>query len=451
MPICKNCGGSNKKVVLNYTPKSYTICPDPGTCPESYNCSEILDAACIQYTSNNILYCGTSFVVINKFESLENAFASILEILCQTPPRCSLDIDIIPNPDDGNTPSLTTIVSNGLAPYTYKWEIAQGSFVGHSISGSSTSSSLNLNCIGSNSIMTDDIDQNIKISNIQLIVTDAEGCTEIVHFVYTSDCYPTVVDDPEARQPFLGGRLFNNNGYESKFALSPLIFLDDVRYIPTCPEMKNICCVEGYPDFEEAGSEYRDKRDLYFRDLNENILDENAGLPSPTNVLDYSVWEPDGLADQLIMYKGGLMNYNRPWGCPECTYRIWNEVPWPDLNNQTLAERFSMLDPEECIRFYWIDSVPFGQTPPTGQPGQNLLWQSDPLDPSIYYQHTWDPVTNSWSIVLSDIIDSINATNRQWVNNWLQSLNAVILAQAPFIMANEFALLHRFKYDLKYL
>ena len=107
MPICKNCGDNNKKIILNYTPKSYTTCPEPAVCPEPYACSEILDSACVQYTNNNILYCGTTFVVISKFENLESALQSLLDIICQTPPRCALEVNIVPNPDDEDTPTLT--------------------------------------------------------------------------------------------------------------------------------------------------------------------------------------------------------------------------------------------------------------------------------------------------------------------------------------------------------
>jgi hypothetical protein len=450
MPICKNCGGSNKKVVLNYTPKSYTICPDPGICPESYGCSEILDSACIQYTSDNILYCGTSFVVINKFESLENALQEILDILCQTPPRCALDVAIIPNPNDENTPSLTTSVSNGLAPYTYKWEIAQEDFVGHIISGSSTSSSLNLTCIGAKAIRTGSVDKNIKISNIQLTVTDAKGCKETVHFLYTSDCYPMVVSDSQPRQAFLGGRLFNNNGYETPFAYVPMDFMDNPIYMPLCPELKNICCIDGYPSYEDASSTYRANRDQYNLAVNQNSINENVGSPEPTTPLDYTQWEPGNLGDQLIFYKGGLMNYNILWGCPECTFRIWTEIPWPALANQTLAERFSMLDPEDCTKFYWIDAVPFGNTPPTGQPGQLVKWATDPLDPTLFGEYAWDPVTNTWSQTLGDILGEINTTSIGQTVAWFKALNELILANGPFVWANDYALLHRYKYELKY-
>ena len=450
MPVCRNCGGSNKKVILNYTPKSYTICPDPGTCPESYACSEILDSACVQYTNNNILYCGTTFVVISKFENLESALQSLLDIICQTPPRCALEVNIVPNPDDEDTPTLTASVANGQAPYTYEWEIAQGDFVGHFVSGSTTLPTLNLTCIAANAIMTGNIDKNIKVSNIQLTVKDSRGCKETVHFLYASDCYSIIVDPPQPRQAFLGGRIFNNNGYETPFALEPMDFMDNPDYMPRCTELKNICCIEGYPSYEDAASEYREARDQYAQAVNENTLNENVGSPEPTFPLDYTQWEPGNLGDQLIFHKGGLMNYNILWGCPECTFRVWNEISWPELSNQTLAERFSMLDPEDCTKFYWIDAVPFGNTPPTGQPGQLVKWATDPLDPTLFGEYAWDPVTNIWSETLGGIIVNIGLPDRSKRNAWLAAFNSVLFANGPFLWANDYVMFHRFKYELKY-
>jgi hypothetical protein len=185
MPICKNCGDNNKKIILNYTPKSYTICPEPAVCPEPYACSEILDATCIQYTGNNIIYCDTSYVIINQFENLESILQSILNIICP-PASSNLNVSIVPNPNELNLPTLSSIVTNGQPPYTYSWKIAQGNFIGHSIFGSITSSTLNLTRIAANAIMTNDINKNISISNIQLTVVDAVNTKKIVHFLYTS-------------------------------------------------------------------------------------------------------------------------------------------------------------------------------------------------------------------------------------------------------------------------
>lgn len=450
MPVCKNCGGSNKKVILNYTPKAYTICPDPGTCSESYDCSEILDAACVQYTDNNIIYCNSSFIAINKFDSIEEAFQKLLDLICQTPPRCALKVNIVPNSNEATTPTLTASVTNGVGPYTYKWEIAQGIFKGHLISGSTTTQNLNLICIASNTIRTGSIDKNIKISNIKLTVTDSEGCRQTVHFVYTSDCYSQPVTPSQPRQAFLGGRLTNTNGLDSKFALVPMDFTDNPAYMPTCPELKNICCNECYVDSEEAAAEFRESRDRYIKYLNENILNEFVGAPKPNIYLDYSQWLPGGLGDKTVFHKGGLVNYNMLLGCPECTYKLWTEIPWPALGGQTLAQRFPTININTGTKFYWIDAVDIGDTPPIGQPGQLLNWATNPLNPTYYGEYAWDPATNTWSLTLGGILGDIANTDRSRRDAWVKAFNELILANSPFLWANDYALLHRFKYELKY-
>jgi len=448
MPICRNCGGSNKKVVLNYTPKSYTICPDPGTCPEDYICSEILDTACIQYTAGDIMYCGTTFSVVDNSESLENALQSVLDLICK---KCELNVNIITNDEEVDGPSLSTEITNGLAPYTYQWDIAQGEFVGHFISGSTTLPTLTLTCIAANSIMTGNIDKNIKVTNVQLTVIDANGCKEVVHFVYASDCYSMIVDTPQPRQAFLGGRNFKNNGKKTKFANTPLDFMDDPLYMPTCTEIKNMCCMECFePGYEGAASNYRRNRDEFLKNTNENLMNEYVGTPVPDEALNYTQWQQGNIGDQLVLYKGGLQNYNVLWGCPECSFRIWSEIPWPQLNNQTLAQRFPTINVNTGAKFYWILAVPFGNTPPTGQPGQLVKWATDPLDPTYFSEYAWDPVTNMWSATLGGIISDLNVDTRARRDAWYKALDEFILANTPFVWANDYALFHRYKYELKF-
>lgn len=447
MPACKNCGGSNKKVVLNYTPKSYTVCPNPGTCPESYACSEILDTACLQYTAGDIIYCGTTFSVVDNSESLENALQNILDLVCR---KCALNVNIIANNEELDGPSLSAEITNGQGPYTYQWEIAQGEFVGHFILGSATTANLNLICIAANSIMTGDIDKNIKISNIKLTVIDANGCKEVVHFVYASDCYSMIVDEPQPRQVFLGGRNFKTNGKKTKFANTPMDFMDDPLYMPTCTEIKNLCCVECFDGgYETVASNYRANRDEFVKNTNENLLNEYVGTPVPNEAINYTQWQQGNIADQLVLYKGGLQNYNVLWGCPECSFRIWSEIKWPELNNQTLAERFPTINPNTGAKFIWIEPVTFGNTPPTGQPGQLLKWQSNQQDPSFWDEYAWDPVTNSWSRVLANILGE-STDNRARRDAWYKALGELLLAQTPFLWANDYALFHRYKYELKF-
>jgi len=449
MPVCRNCGGGNKKVVLNYTPKSYTICPNPGSCPEDYTCSEILDTACIQYTAGDILYCGTTFSVVDKSESLENALQSVLDLICR---KCALNVNIFANNEEVNGPSLSTEITNGLAPYSYQWKIAQGEFVGHFISGSTTLPTLTLTCIAANSIMTGNIDKNIKVTNVQLTVVDANGCKEVVHFVYASDCYSMIVTEPQQMPPYLGGRLVNFANTKTKLLFQPLDFMDDPTYMPTCTELKNMCCIECYEQGSQEipASSYRRNRDEFLKNTNENLLNEFFGSASKNQAINYTQWTPGNLGDQLTIYKGGLVNYNGLWGCPECSFRIWSEIKFSELGNKTLAEIFPMIDPDTGEKFVWIDAVFLGETPPIGQPGQMLKWQTDPLGPNIFGEYAWDPRTNTWNETLGGVLGRLNTDTRARRDAWSKALNEVILATMPFVWANDYGLFHRYKYELKY-
>ena len=40
--------------------------------------------------------------------------------------------------------------------------------------------------------------------------------------------------------------------------------MDDPDYMPTCTELKNICCIEGYPSYEDAIREYEEAKDQHY-------------------------------------------------------------------------------------------------------------------------------------------------------------------------------------------
>jgi hypothetical protein len=55
-----------------------------------------------------------------------------------------------------------------------------------------------------------------------------------------------------------------------------------------------------------------------------------------------------------------------------------------------------------------------------------------------------------WSVTLGGILGYLNQSNRSKRDAWLQALNAVTLANGPFLWANDYVMFHRFKYELKY-
>ena len=79
-----------------------------------------------------------------------------------------------------------------------------------------------------------------------------------------------------------------------------------------------------------------------------------------------------------------------------------------------------------------------------------VKWATDPLDPDFYNDYAWNPVSNTWSETLANVLSDILNTDSSRKVSWLSALNQVILSSLQFIYANEYVLLHRYKYELKY-
>ncbi len=320
MNKCPSC-----KPILSKT----IVCPESVPCPTPVPCSEILDAACFQYENSGISLCNTNVQIVQTFDSLELALQKIIDSFCTT---CNLVIDIIP----GKLPSLAATVTGGTGPYTYKWSIAQAPFVGHTINGSTTSSSVLLECISANGIETETVNSYMKITNIYLTVSDTKGCVSTAYYYYTADCYSIVLAPTIPVLPEIPSKLYAKK-FETPLALQVMNFMDDPDYIPTCQELKDICCDIDGMTYEDAADFYRASRDCFLKAQNENALGEHAGNVAH-NVLNYNPWLPGGLNDQLIYNKGGLMNYQWLWGCSECTLALWNEFYYDCLTQVTSVE-----------------------------------------------------------------------------------------------------------------
>jgi hypothetical protein len=449
MPICKNCGRGPKNVILNYKPKAYTICSSSAGCPDELKCSEILDSVCFQYTGNNLLLCNSQTPVVFQFTSLESIFQDLVDLLCSEPDQLS-NLNVTINTSE-TFPSLSASVSGGSGSYTYEWGFAQGPFIGHAINGASNLSILNLDCLGGNAIETGEFNSYIKSSMMYLKVTDANGITKIEYFTYTSDCYNQFVTEPTSGTPAAGRLSFQNETMFGTHLYLPAIdFMDDINNMPTCTELKNYCCPIEYNgeiySGEAAATLFRENRDTYLKNLNENILAENVGFPEPIfhQPINDTQWMQGDLTDKIIFpTKSGLMLYALPMGCPESTYKAWNELVFPQLDNQTLAQRLPTVD----FTLYWIEAVTDPSAPlPVGEPGQ-LLKYPDPLDPAFYAEGAWDPVTETWSQTLMFCLEDILIPYRERRNAWFKALNQVQLASSPFTWANDYAPFHRWKYE----
>lgn len=166
---CPKCGCED---VIPLAP-----CQDPVDCPTPQKCIEAFDADCITYTGT-ALSCKDA-VIIPTDTSLTNALKALVDLACTVRANQPL-VEIVE--DSPNV--LEAVVTGGRAPYFFKWSIEQGTFTGHSISGSNTLQSLTLNTIPGNTLKIGGIGVTtgaLYMSHVKLIVTDAVG-TEITRY-----------------------------------------------------------------------------------------------------------------------------------------------------------------------------------------------------------------------------------------------------------------------------
>jgi len=135
---CKSCRGNL------FTPSQPCVTQQ---CIQNTKCSEIIDAACIAYSGQDLLLC-QEYKLISQNDNVEVALQNLFASACE---NCAMSVEI--TPVEGSYPSLTAAVTNGTGPYTYNWSIAQGPFVGHDVLGSTNLNTLDLEGIGANSIL----------------------------------------------------------------------------------------------------------------------------------------------------------------------------------------------------------------------------------------------------------------------------------------------------------
>jgi hypothetical protein len=445
MPACKNCGGNKSKVVYNYTPKIHTICPSPAGCLDDNKCSEILDAACVQYTGNNIIKCSTEDVVI-QYDSAEEAFVKIIDLLCEKLPQpiSSLFADIVEETDENGNPFLSAIAVNGTGPYTYEWKLKNDKLAPHYIEGSNTQVSLRLNCLGENGFNvnfpedTEDPLYNIKVSNVYLKITDATNATAFTHYDYIHNCYLPVVNDP-IEQEYIGSEKMAFWDFGPHPVTATFVFMDDITELTTCEYIKNYLCDS------ERDAYTRSLRDTLQKDQNENAINYLSGgrglFPPYFLPLDYSILERDGLYSQQWM---GLQQFPKiitvPKGCPTCTRTyLWNVII-PDYG-ESLAERYP-IEEYPCTAFNQIPRLfPTLAEYPPGQWGDLLI-----LDIPNQLFYAWDPIDNIWSSVLYNAIDPIYTKMTSTRDAHLKAVNEVSIAQNAFLLGNDYAPLHLYKY-----
>lgn len=242
-------------------------------------------------------------------------------------------------------------------------------------------------------------------------------------------CYSIDVDIPESLPAPLESKLNLYPGGDSPFSLGGINFMDEIKMIPTCEELKNICCADSD---ENSLTNFRIYRDNFLQDLNENVLNSYVGK-NEANILDYSGYQQGGLGDRTIFFKGGLLKLNTVTGCAECTYDYFETA--------TNGAMLSVTDSLEYLPFVYNYLDPL----PEGGPGK-LVGKVINIGGDVLW-YAWNELTDSWDNNLYDSLEDILSFNHSKRDAWLKALNQNILALQPFLYANDYLPNHRWKIE----
>jgi hypothetical protein len=486
---CKSCRGNL------FTPSQPCITQE---CIQNTKCSEIIDAACIAYSGQDLLLC-QEYNLILQNDNVEVALQKLFAAACD---NCAMSVEV--TSVEGSYPSLTAAVTNGTGPYTYNWSIAQGPFVGHDILGDTDLNTLDLETIGANSILAnypttcnyltvtnnratsrfyeytncageelsftltaeeeseiicvqnwnialepeDIIDDKsticdqrelIKSTVVRLDVTDSKGCVKSVYYDYSCDCYVQTQDPEGVYTEYVGGNLKLWD-----LPTAGVNFLDRDDTTITCSELKSFGCIT---PSETLYYEYREKKDDFYKATSCLVTSEQSSLTpeqiaiqcAPDLPVDYSPWLPNGLADQTIVNKGRLSLAKIDFGCPEYTFWIWNNVHYTSLNGDRIVDRLPTVK-DHMIILSPINLI--SEIPTIGTPGDIVRCD----EANNFY--AWDPTLNQYTSELGQAIADILNLKRAKRDAQLKAWNELMLAQESFLLCVETLPLHRYKYEL---
>lgn len=444
MARCNSCNQNNNPIV---TPAV--------DCPTPIKCDEVMDALCVLYTGDNINLCLTDEVVINRLDNLSEILQILVDKICSLEQKNIVNVEILHNNSGQPFPTLVSQVTGGVGPYTYQWRRASSVVVvgnefinsntvlgGHRVLGSTTNPSLNLDAINVMGIESKYDMDNIKFSYVELVVTDSLGNKGNAYYKYTSSCYETIPVTPTPRPQYLGANLKSNTGYPTDtFKFPALDFCDNYGRMTTCDDLKNLYCIPGYEYGADADVQYRGERNAYVQALNNNTLSARAGVPASQLVdLEPQIDLLNNLA-QLLRYRPeGFMTFSYLDSCPQCTKEAWNVITY---NGNTLSQIFPSFTNPNCD-FYWVEQS--SSFPVTGQAGQLFILEGGGDT------YAWNPIGQNWDmnlglLIVNNFLSETNQQGETLVNAYKRTLIDFMLSHIPFIQANLYAPLHRWKYN----
>lgn len=159
-------------------------CPTSVECLTPSKCDETFSTTCLVYTGND-LQCG-NVTIVHKDDPINTVLESIVNAICDVKNNSSFIVTIQDNPSG---PGLTCSVTTTETPLSFKWTIEQGTFVGHSITGSSTSNSVILTPITGNTLRVgtlSSITDLLYLTHVKLEVTNGLGNKVTQYYTYTT-------------------------------------------------------------------------------------------------------------------------------------------------------------------------------------------------------------------------------------------------------------------------
>lgn len=155
-------------------------CPTSEGCPTPSKCEETFNTECLVYSGENLL-CGDT-TIANTDDPINTVLAAIVDEICAVKTNSSFIVTI-----EDETDGLSCTVSTTTLPLTFQWTIEQGTFVGHTITGSSTASAVVLDPVIGNTLRVgtlSSITGELYMSLIKLEVTNGMGNKVTKYYTY---------------------------------------------------------------------------------------------------------------------------------------------------------------------------------------------------------------------------------------------------------------------------
>lgn len=236
-------------------------------------------------------------------------------------------------------------------------------------------------------------------------------------------------------------------------------FLDDLSQMPTSDQIRSwgaTQCGCNYTNlasvtdahtrattvFEVTAADLRTNRDI----LKQQTVDYSSNLMNGYCDGDSNVITPDSSLVSYASYPNEFMYLGKPVmikinsGAKASTMTGWTGTTDP-IHGKTLKQIYSAYTDD----FNYVRSVPDFASLPTIGNGGDIIRVHNGGYPN-YEDYAWDPISNSWSILMYNFIENeILVARRQVRDAHIKAKRELLLAIRPFTWSNYHLLLHPIK------